>query len=60
MTHNYELRRFEDDGSVKTVLKISAEPKHAKERAKAYAERNPGLYSLERIEKVAMYFTEKE
>lgn len=60
MTHRYELRSLEDDGTVKTVLKISAEPKHAKQRAKEYAERNPGLYSLERIEKVAMYFTEKE
>lgn len=60
MTHYYELRSFEDDGTIKTVLKISAEPKQAKQRAKAYAERNPGLYSLEKVEKVATYFTEKE
>lgn len=60
MTHYYELRSFEDDGTIKTVLKISAEPKHAKQRAKEYAKRKPGLYSLERVEKVATYFTEKE
>jgi hypothetical protein len=60
MTHYYELRSFEDDGTIKTVLKISAEPKYAKQRAKDYANRHPGLYSLEKVEKVAMYFTEKE
>lgn len=60
MTHYYELRSFEDDGTIKTVLKISAEPKHAKQRAKEYAKRNPGMYSLEKVEKVASYFTEKE
>ena len=58
MTHNYELRSYNDDGSVTTVLKLAAEPKYAKERARAYAKRRPGLYSLEKIEKVAMYFTE--
>lgn len=60
MTHTYELRSFEDDGSVTTVLKIAAEPKYAKERAKNYANRHPGLYSLYRIETVSTYFTEKE
>ena len=60
MTHYYELRSLEDDGTIKTVLKISAEPKHAKQQAKEYAKRNPGLYSLEKVEKVAIYFTEKE
>lgn len=60
MTHNYELRNLEDDGTIKTVLKISAEPKIAKQRAKEYAKRNPGLYSLEKVEKVAMFFSEKE
>ena len=60
MTHYYELRSFKDDGTIKTVLKISAEPKNAKQRAKEYAKRNPGLYTLEKVEKVAMYFTEKE
>lgn len=58
MTHTYELRSYNDDGSVTTVLKLAAEPKYAKERAKDYAKRHPGLYSLERIEKVSMYFTE--
>ena len=60
MTHNYELRRFNDDDSVTIVLKLAAEPKYAKERAKEYANRNPGLYSLQRIETVSMYFTKKE
>lgn len=60
MTHDYELRSFEDDGTTKTVLNISAEPKYAKQRAKEYAKRNPGLYSLVKVEKKAMYFTEKE
>ena len=60
MTHTYELRSWNDDGSMTIVLKLAAEPKDAKERAKAYAKRNPGLYSLEKVEKVAMYLTEKE
>lgn len=60
MTHMYELRSFEDDGTMKTVLKLSAEPKYAKQRAKDYANRNPGMYSLERVEEVAIYFTEKK
>lgn len=60
MSHTYELRRFNDDGSITTVLKLTAEPKYAKERAKDYANRNPGLYSLQKIDTVAMYFTEKE
>lgn len=60
MTHNYELRSFEDDGKIKTVLKISAEPKYAKQTAKEYAERKPGIYRLCKIENTAYYFTEKE
>lgn len=60
MTHTYELRSLNDDDSMTTVLKLTAEPKYAKERAKEYAKRHPGLYSLEKIDKVAMYFTEKE
>lgn len=60
MKHTYELRRLNDDDSIKAVLKFEAEPKYAKERAKDYANRYPGLYSLQRIENVAMYFTEKE
>lgn len=58
MTHTYELRSLNDDGSITTVLKLTAEPKYAKERAKTYAKRHPGLYSLEKIEKVSIYFTE--
>lgn len=60
MTHTYELRSWNDDGTITTVLKIAAEPKYAKQRAKEYAKKNPGLYSLEKVEKVAMYLTEKE
>lgn len=60
MKHYYELRRFENDGTIKTVLRISDEPKYAKQRAKEYAKRNTGVYSLEKVEKVTMYFTEKE
>lgn len=59
MTHSYELRSLEDDGTIRTVLKISAEPKYAKQRASEYAKQNPGLYSLEKVEKIAIYFTEK-
>lgn len=59
MKHIYELRKFNDDDSITTVLKLEAEPKYAKEKAKDYANRHPGLYSLQRINTVAMYFTEK-
>ena len=60
MTHTYELRSWNNDNSMTIVLKLTAEPKYAKERAKEYAKRHPGLYSLEKIDKVAMYLTEKE
>lgn len=60
MKHNYELRSLNNDDSVTTVLKLTAEPKYAKERAKDYANRHPGLYTLQRVETVEMYFTEKE
>lgn len=60
MTHSYELRRFENDGSLTTVLRIAAEPKQAKERARNYANQNPGIYSLQKVERIGMYFTEKE
>ena len=57
MKHNYELRRLNDDDSVTTVLKLTAEPKYAKERAKNYANQHPGFYSLQKIETVRMYYT---
>lgn len=60
MTHTYELRRLNNDGSITTVLKLAAEPKYAKEKAKCYANQHPGLYSLQKTDTVAMYFTEKE
>lgn len=58
MKHTYELRKFNSDESITTVLKITDEPKYAKQRAKEYANRNPGLYTLCKIEKTAQYFTE--
>ena len=60
MTHYYELRRFEDNGTMTIVQKFSMEPKFAKQEAKEYAKRNPGLYGLYKIETVANYFSEKE
>ena len=60
MTHTYELRSWNDGGSMTTVLKLITEPKYAKERAKDYANQHPGLYSLEKIEEVAIYLTKKE
>lgn len=60
MKHRYELRSWNDDDSMTTVLILEAEPKYAKERAKDYANRHPGLYSLHKVEEVKLYFTEKE
>ena len=54
MTHIYELRTWNDNGSMTTVLKFVTQPKYAKEKAKEYAKRHPGLYILEKIEKVEM------
>lgn len=58
MKHTYELRRLEKDDSLTTVLKLTGEPKKAKEKAKEYASQNPGLYTLLKVEKVKIYFTE--
>lgn len=60
MKHTYELRKLENDDSVKTVLILNEEPKDAKRKAADYANKNPGLYSLQKVEKITMYFTEKE
>ena len=60
MKHTYELRRLNDDDSITTVLKLEAEPKYAKERAKNYANQQPGIYLLQKIDTVRGYFTEKE
>ena len=60
MTHVYEIRKLEDDGSTKTIDKFVKEPKDAKKRARNYAERHPGLYTLYRVETVEIIFTEKE
>lgn len=58
MKHNYELRALNSDATTTIVLRMTEEPRDAKKRAKAYAEENPGLYSLKRVETVEVYFTE--
>lgn len=60
MKHTYELRRVNNDDSMTTVLKLKAEPKYAKERAKDYTNQHPGLYWLQKIDTITMYYTEKE
>nr|DAV37279.1 MAG TPA: hypothetical protein [Microviridae sp.] len=60
MKHAYELRKFEDDESMTTVLKITAEPKYAKQRAEDYTKRHPGMYALQKIETVRVYYNEEE
>lgn len=59
MKHTYELRKLENDNiSTTTVLTLIEEPKIAKQKAADYANRNPGLYTLRRVEIVNVYFTE--
>ena len=60
MKHNYELKSLNDDDTITTVLKMTEEPKDAKQRAKSYANEHKGIYSLYKVEKVQTYFTEKE
>ena len=60
MTHTYELRKIEENGSMTTVLKLNTEPKDAKQRAKDYTDRHPGMYFLEKTETVRMYCSEKK
>ena len=60
MTHRYEIRKFEDNGKVTTIKKMSVTPKVAKQIAKNYAKRNPGIYRLYKIEEVTFYFTEEK
>lgn len=60
MKHRYELRRWNDDDTMTTVLKMNEEPKDAKQRAKSYTNEHKGLYSLYKVEEVQIYFTEKE
>lgn len=60
MKHKYELRAWKDDDTMTTVLKINAEPKDAKRRARNYANEHEGIYSLYKVEEVEIYFTEKE
>lgn len=59
MKHIYELRKLENEGNVTIVKKIEAEPKCAKKEARDYAKQNPGIYSLQKIEAIEYYFTEK-
>lgn len=60
MKHKYELRAWNDNDTMTTVLKINDEPKNAKRRAKEYANEHEGIYSLYKVEEVELYFTEKE
>lgn len=60
MTHYYEIRKLEGDKKITTVRKMSAEPEVAKQIAKNYAKRNPGVYSLYKVEPIAYYFTKEE
>lgn len=60
MKHRYELRRWNDDDTITTVLKMNEEPKNAKQRAKNYTNEHKGIYSLCKVEEVQIYFTEKE
>lgn len=60
MLHCYEVRKLESNGKTITIEKFVAEPKEAKAKTKAYAEKHPGLYTLYRAEPVEIYFTEKE
>lgn len=60
MKHRYELRELKEDNTITTVLKINDEPKNAKRKAREYANKNKGIYSLYKVEEVEIYFTEKE
>lgn len=59
MKHKYELRAWNDDDTMTTVLKINDEPKNTKRRAKNYANEHKGIYSLYKVEEVEIYFTER-
>lgn len=59
MKHAYELKKLKENGSFETVMEIIEEPKEARRKAKEYAEREPGLYSLKRVEEITVLFTEK-
>lgn len=58
--HKYELRSWNNDDTMTTVLKINDTPKNAKKRAREYANDHKGIYSLCRVEEVKIYSTEKE
>ena len=59
MKHTYELRKLENDNSITTVMTLTDEPKNVKRKAADYANKNPGLYSLRKVEIVETFFTEK-
>lgn len=60
MKNEYELRRWNDDDSMTTVLKINDEPKNAKKRAEEYTKEHKGTYSLYKVAEIKVYFTKKE
>lgn len=60
MKHKYELRAWQDDDTMTTVLKINDEPKNAKQRAKSYSKEHKGIYSLCKVDEIEIYFTADE
>lgn len=60
MKHNYELRALKTNERVETVLRINAEPKDAKRKAKSYTNEHKGIYKLYKVEEVKIYFTEEK
>lgn len=60
MKHTYEIRKLEKNEKVTTIEKFEAEPKEAKRKVREVAGKNPGLYTLYKVEAVDFCFTEKE
>ena len=60
MKHKYELRSWNGNDTMTTVLKINDEPKYAKQRPKEYANEHKGIFSLYKVEEIEIYYTEKE
>lgn len=59
------LKRLQTRGAkaatdISMVLRINAEPKNAKKRAREYANEHKGIYSLYKVEEVKLYSAEKE
>lgn len=59
MMHKYEIRKLEKDEKVTIIRQFTAEPKSAKKTFKEYAEKNSGIYSLYKVQRVGIYFAEE-